>query len=225
LPDSWNSTRKATCKKGGENTTNFDIIGFENRLECHVELVRCEDMKVSRRPSQVFNFKDPVNFVDAIKGKGQVIVYVGKVKAEDGTESWKAFYWESTDQVASHSWNDSGSGKCVLPPGSIAWLEMETEYDLEWALRDLQDEFRKFSAVTKEVQEYARKIRNVSRTHKFSDEDVFKYMSIPEKEKLLPEMKLEYEKLVKIKKPALLPDKDGDEILEGEDEDREGEDE
>jgi len=199
-------------------TTNFTVLGYQNRLACNVEVIQAEEIKVSRHASQTFNFKDPERFIEAIKGKTNVVIYVGKVKDEAGNEEWRAMYWEPSDPTKDR-YGTGEHGTNVLPLGSLAWLHMESEFDLKWELAKQHKEYGEFSRVHKEVEKYSRRIREINRDSPFADTESYGLMGTEELKKLAVEMKQAYSKMTNAKTVELAePDKEEEEGEEDEEE-------
>ena len=178
---------------------NYTILGYENRMACKVEVIKAETIKVSRRASQTFDFTEAARFVEAIKGKSSVVVYVGKVKDETGTEVWKAMYWEPSDPHESSGYSGRGMGgehgTNVLPLGSLAWLQMDCEFDIEWELERLAKACQEYMGVRHQLERWAKQLREVNRDNRFSDAERYAYMNAEEMKKIVVAMKEEYAKL------------------------------
>ena len=176
---------------------HFEVLNSRRRLKCGIELVKADVIQIKRRPNQVFMFKDVDSFVDAIIGHTSCVVYMGK--DSDDSELWKAYYWEPTFDEAKKSYG-YGEGNNILPHGSLAILEMESEYDLTWTLESRSKEARMYIDLFRKVSHLAEKIRAVDRESEYADEDMFQYMSADELERVLEEMREAYEGLTKTKR-------------------------
>lgn len=174
----------------------FDVLGFNRRFRCSIEMIKSDVIEIKRKPNQVFLFRDANNFVEALIGRASCIVYVGK-DSED-SESWKAYYWEPSEpKKAGYGYSE---GNNILPLGSLAILEMETEYDLEWELQRRAEETRRWVGLWQEVNRLSKRIRDVNEESKYADAERFEHMTADELEKVLDEMKNEYSGLTKPKK-------------------------
>jgi len=176
---------------------HFEVLNIRRRFLCSIELVKADVIEIKRRPNQVFTFKDAESFVDSIIGRHSCVVYVGR--DSDDSELWKAYYWEPTFDQAKKAYG-YGEGNNILPLGSLAVLEMETEYDLEWTLENRAQEARRYIDLFKRISHLAQKIRAVDRESEYADEERFQYMTADELEKILEEMEIEYERLTKVKR-------------------------
>jgi len=173
---------------------HFEVLGRNRRYTTSIELVMADIIEIKRKPNQVFTFKDPENFVNALIGHDSVVVHVGK-DSED-SDVLKAYYWEpGYEEAKKHSGFREGGN--ILPTGSLAVLEMKDAFDLEGQLTYLQGETRRWVALFKQVAALSRKISDINRENKYADEESFEYMSPDELEKVLEEMKAEYERLTK----------------------------
>lgn len=173
---------------------HFTVLGYENRMECNVEVIKAEEIKVSRRASQTFNFTEPGHFIEAVKGKRNVVIYVGKVKDEAGQETWKAMYWEPSE-LKGNSYSGGVSDTNILPLGSLAWLLMDTEFDLEWELEKKQNEFREYMHVHNQMMAWSRRIREINRESPFADTEQYRYMGTEGLKKVVNDMKQAYQKM------------------------------
>lgn len=173
---------------------HYAIMGFQNQFVTHIEVMKSDAVQIKRRPSQIVFFKDVENFIDAIRGKKQVVVTVGKEVNKDGetTENWKAFYWEPGDPKKSYGFME---GESLFPLGTLAILEMGTEYDLGFALDVRQKEARKWNSLMEEAENLARKIHRIDDESSYASSRQFQYMTAEELEKTLPEMREEYRNL------------------------------
>jgi len=174
----------------------FDVLGFNRRFRCSIEMIKSDVIEIKRKPNQVFLFRDPNNFVEALIGRASCIVYVGR-DSED-SESWKAYYWEPSEpKKAGYGYSE---GNNIIPLGSLAVLEMETEYDLEWTLQSRADETRRWVGLWQEVNRLSKKIRNVDEESKYADAEAFEHMTADELKKVLEEMREAYEELTQRKR-------------------------
>lgn len=186
---------------------HFEILGRERRHTCSVEVVMADVIRISRKPSQVFTFRNVSNFVDAMIGHSSVVAHVGRdghaqeeaQKAGIDTDKWRAFYWEKPAE-SSGGYGYTG-GESILPPGSLAQLEMENKFELEWELEVRQTNARKWIDRFKGVQGFCQKISHMDRANKFADADNFQYMNIEELDQVLIDVEAEYEALTH--KPAV----------------------
>jgi len=171
---------------------HYEILSHNRMYRCAVELVKAEVIEIKRRASQVFKFRDVGNFVDILTGHSSCVVYVGR-DSED-SETWKAYYWEPTIDEAkkAYGWSE---GENILPPGSLAILEMQDEYELEWELESRARETRKWLDLWEEIGKLSKKIWNIDDENKYADADKFRFMTTSELEQVLEEMKREYQKL------------------------------
>ena len=169
----------------------FEILGFGREFKCTVQLVKADVIDVKRKPYRVFTFRDPNNFLDSLIGHTSVVVYVGQSDAD--SEAWKAYYWEPTfDQAKKGYTYEKGN---ILPHGTLAILEMDTEYDLQFELERRAKETRRWIALFNEITQLTGKIRKVDETNEFASSDQFKFMNADELETVLPQIKDEYAKL------------------------------
>lgn len=185
---------------------HFEVLGRERRHSCSVELVMADMIEIKRKPNQVFTFKNVSNFVDALIGHRSTVVHVGRdaetqeeaEKAGVDTDKWVAYYWEKpSDDKGGYGYS---GGESILPPGSLAKLEMDNQFEVEWELDLRQTQARKWVDLWAQVQSFCHKIGKIDRENKYSDEDQFRYMSREELEKVLEQIKAEYEGLTHKKK-------------------------
>ena len=174
---------------------HFEVLSLERRSICSIELVQADVIEIKRRPNQVFTFKDVDSFLDALIGHSSCVVHVGK-DSED-SEAWKAFYWEPTFDQAKKSY---GYERNILPHGSLAVLEMESEYDLTWTLESRAKETRRYIDLFRKVSHLAEKIRAVDRESEYADAERFQYIGADELERVLEEMRETYEGLTRTKR-------------------------
>ena len=177
---------------------HFDILDVRRRLRCGVELVRSETIEIKRRPNQVFTFTDPGNFVDTLIGHESAVVIVGKESKD--SEEWKAYYWEPSEGKKDYS---TWGGHNMLPLGSLAILEMESEYDLQFELESREEEAKRWTSLFEDVRKLSGKIRDVDRDNRYADYERFQFMTSEELEKTLEEMKEEYKGLTKREKAEI----------------------
>lgn len=123
-----------------------------------------------------------------------MVVYVGKVKDEAGNEQWRTMYWEPTDPIRER-YGTEQTGMNILPLGSLAWLEMETEFDLQWELEKQQKSFGEYMGVRRQVNILSKRIREVNRDNPYADIERFDRMTTEELQTLLTEMKQTYSKM------------------------------
>ena len=172
---------------------HFEILGFKRGMVCSIELVTADVIDLKRKPTKIFSFKDPRKFVDVVVGHGSSIVYVGKVLGD--AEEWKAYYWEpGYEEQRKHGY---GTGDSVLPFGSLAILDMESEDDLEWHLKTRQEETRKWVGLWDQITNLAKDIRSVNERSEYADPERFRYMDVGDLENTLEKMKDEYQGLTK----------------------------
>ena len=174
---------------------HFEVLSLARRSTCSIELVQADVIEIKRRPNQVFTFKDADSFLDALIGHSSCVVHAGK-DSED-SEAWKAYYWEPTFDQAKKEY---GYERNILPHGSLAVLEMESEYDLRFALESRAKETRRYIDLFRKVSHLAEKIRAVDRESEYADEDRFQYMSADELEGVLEEMREAYKGLTQKKR-------------------------
>ena len=171
---------------------HYSILGFRNDSKCEVEVVKAETINIKRNLSKIFTFKDAERFIEALRGHGDVAVYVGKEANETGEgEKWRAYYIEPSDPKGdsySHERN-------ILPLGTLAILEMETEFDLEWALESKAKEAARYVEIFQQIESVARKINRIDNDHPYADTDQFRYMNPEELEKTLKAVQEVYQKL------------------------------
>ena len=118
----------------------YEILGVGKQYKCGVQLVKADVIEIKRKPNQVFTFRDAGNFVESLIGHSNVVVYVGQQPSDSESESWVAYYWEPSDPRKAKDYGYRSSYGSVLPLGSLAVLEMETEYDLQWELEKRAEE-------------------------------------------------------------------------------------
>jgi len=176
---------------------HFDILSYNRKFFTGVELVKADTIEIKRKPSQIFRFTNVESFLDAINGWTSAVVYVGK-DSED-SEKWKAYYWEPAETKKEGYMGE----RSILPPGSLAILEMDEEDDLEWALKLRQDEARKYKMLFKRLSEISRKIRDIDFSNKFADEEQFEFMTVDELEKVVQQAEEEYKRLVSREKAEI----------------------
>ena len=169
---------------------HFDILGFGRRFKCGVELVKADVIDVKRKPTKVFQFVDPENFVDIIIGHTSCVVYVGKDSGD--AEKWKAYYWEPGYEEGRKGYGYDSGGN-ILPYGSLAVLEMEKEDDLEWELKSRAEETKRWIALFDQVRSLAKKIRDVDEESEYAESDRFVHMSADELENVLEKMRAHYQ--------------------------------
>jgi len=122
---------------------HFSILGIRNDSKCEVEVVKADTINIKRNLSKIFTFKDAENFIDTLRGHNSIAVYVGK-EANEEPEKWRAYYIEPSDPGKDGNW---GYERNLLPLGTLAILEMQSEYDLEWALEKKAKEAAKYAEV------------------------------------------------------------------------------
>ena len=176
---------------------HFEVLGFKRRFKCSVELVKADVIEVKRRPNQVFHFKDVGNFIDCLIGHSSCVVHLGKDSAD--SDEWQAYFWEPTFDQAKKTYG-YGEGQNLLPMGSLAILETDSEYELEFALESRAKETRRWIDFFDEIRKLSNKIRAVDEESKYADPDRFAYMSADELEKVLDEIKGEYRQLTRKEK-------------------------
>jgi len=131
-----------------------------------------------------------------------VVLYVGKVKDEAGNEQWKAMYWEPTDPART-AYGAENTGMNILPLGSLAWLTMESEFDLQWELEKQDKSFGEYMAVRRQVNTLSKRIREINRDNPYADVDRFERMGTEELRTVLAEMKTQYQQMTKAEKVEL----------------------
>jgi len=175
---------------------HFSILGFKNDSKCEVEVVKADTINIKRNLSKIFTFKDPERFIEALRGHSHVAVYVGKEansSSTEETENWRAYYIEPSDPKG-----DSLSyEKNILPMGTLAILQMDTEFDLEWVLEQRAKEAATYIELFQKITNYTSKIYRIDRDHPYADSDQFRYMSPEELEKTLEDVKKAYKELTK----------------------------
>lgn len=170
---------------------HFSILGFRNDSKCEVELVKADTINIKRNLSKIFTFKDAERFIETLMGHGYVAVYVGKdANGAENTENWKAYFIEPSDPRK----DDYGSMN-ILPAGTLAILEMDTEYDLEWTLKEKAQEAARYVELFRKIDSVAKKIYRIDSDHRYADTDQFRYMSPEELEKALEEIQEAYKEL------------------------------
>lgn len=179
---------------------HFEVLGYKRRFKCSIELVKADVIEIKRRPNQVFHFKDVDNFIDCLIGHSSCVVHLGKDSAD--SDEWKAYFWEPTFEQAKKAYG-YGEGENLLPMGSLAILEIDDEYELEFALKERAKETRRWVDLFDEIRKLSNKIRAVDDESKYADPDRFTYMSADELEKVLEEIKSEYAELTKVKKAEI----------------------
>jgi len=171
---------------------HFSILGFRNDSKCEVEVVKAETIEIKRNLSKIFTFKDAERFTETLTGHSYVAVYVGKEANAEG-EKWRAYFIEPSDPRK----DDYGSGMNILPAGTLAILEMETEFDLEWALKEKAQEAAKYIGLIRQIEGVAKKIYRIDSDHRYADTDQFRYMNPEELEETLKEIQKAYQELTK----------------------------
>jgi len=169
---------------------HFSILGFRNDSKCEVEVIKAETIEIKRNLSKIFTFKDAERFIETLTGHSHVATYVGKEANAEG-EKWRAYFIEPSDPRK----EDYGSGMNILPAGTLAILEMETEYDLEWALKEKAQEAARYVGLFRKIDSVAKKIYRIDSDHRYADTDQFRYMSPEELEKALEEVQEAYKEL------------------------------
>lgn len=180
---------------------HFEVLGYKKRFKCSIELVKADVIEIKRRPNQVFHFKEVGNFVNSLIGHSSCVVHLGKDSAD--ADKWKAYFWEPTFDQARKGSGYGVSSENLLPHGSLAILETDSEYELEWELKRLQDEARKWIDLFGEISKLSKKIRAVDDESKYADQDRFEYMSVEELETVLEEIKTEYQQLTRKEKAEI----------------------
>ena len=169
---------------------HYAILGLDNSSRCEVEVVKADTINIKRILSKTFTFKDADGFIDALKGHKSIAVYVGK-EANEETEKWRAYYIEPSDPSKdSYSYERN-----ILPLGTLAILEMETEYDLDWVLEKRAKEAASYAEIFHQIGELSRKIYRIDREHSYADTDQFRYMTPEELEETLKDVEEAYGKL------------------------------
>ena len=178
---------KEVCRK-----MHFGILGFRNDSRCEVEVVKADTINIKRNLSKIFTFKEPERFMEVLQGHSEVAVYVGKeANGTENPENWRAYYIEPSDPS-----KDSYSySRNILPLGTLAILEMETEYDLEWALERKAKEAVTYVDLFRQIHEITAKISRINRDHPYADADQFGHMTPEELEKTLKDVEEAYRKL------------------------------
>ena len=171
----------------------FEILGVRKEYKCGVQLVKADAIEIKRKPNQVFTFRDPSNFVESLIGHSNVVVYVGRQPTDSESESWVAYFWEPADPKKAN-YGRYGYGS-ILPLGSLAVLEMETEYDLQWELEKRAKECARWLSLIEEVTQLSSKIRKIDEESRFANTEQFRFMNADELEAVLKEMKQEYARL------------------------------
>ena len=169
---------------------HFTILGFRNDSKCEVEVIKADTIAIKRILSKTFTFKDPESFIDALKGHNSIAVYVGK-EANAEAEKWRAYYIEPSDPKKD-SWSYERN---MLPLGTLAILDMDTEFDLEWALEKRAKEAARYIEIFHQIGELSRKIYRIDRDHRYADPDQFRYMTREELEEVLKDIEEAYRKL------------------------------
>jgi len=173
---------------------HFSILGFRNDSKCEVEVVKAETIEIKRNLSKIFTFKDAERFTETLTGHSHVAVYVGReANGAEETEKWRAYFIEPSDPRK----DDYASGMNILPAGTLAILEMETEFDLEWALKEKAQEAAKYIGLIQQIDSVAKKIYRIDSDHRYADTDQFRYMNPEELEKALEEIQEAYKELTK----------------------------
>lgn len=176
---------------------HFEVLGYKRNFKCSIELLKADVIEIKRRPNQVFHFKEVKNFVNCLLGHTSCVVHLGKDAAD--AETWKAYFWEPTfDQARKASY--TGSGENLLPHGSLAILETETEYELQFELERRAKETRRWIDLFSEIRNLSGKIRKVDPENKYADSDRFEYMNVEELATVLEETKTEYQRLTRREK-------------------------
>jgi len=171
---------------------HFSILGFRNDSKCEIELVKADTINIKRNLSKIFTFKEAMSFIETLMGHSNVAVYVGKeANGTENTEKWRAYFIEPSDPRK----DDYGMGMSILPAGTLAILEMETEFDLEWALKEKAQEAAKYIGLIRKIDNVAKKIYRIDSDHKYADTDQFRYMNPEELEKTLEEVQEAYKEL------------------------------
>ena len=171
---------------------HYSILGFKNDSKCEVELVKADTISIKRNLSKTFTFKEPERFIETLRGHGNVAVYVGKeANGAEETENWRAYFIEPSDPKRdSYSYDRN-----ILPMGTLAILEMETEYDLEWALENMAKAAARYVEVFQQIHNVVSKIRRIDDDHPYANTDQFRYMNPEELEKTLEDVQEVYQKL------------------------------
>jgi len=174
---------------------HFSILGIRNDSKCEVEVVKADTINIKRNLSKIFTFKDAENFINTLRGHNSIAVYVGKEANGAEEEKWRAYYIEPSDPG-----KDSGGWsyeRNLLPLGTLAILEMQSEYDLEWALENKAKEAVKYAEIFRQIGQYSGKIQRIDRDHPYADTEQFRYMNPEELEKVLKDVEEAYQKLAK----------------------------
>ena len=177
---------------------HFEILGYKRRFKCSIELVKADVIEIKRRPNQVFHFKEVNNFINCLIGHSSCVVHLGK--DSDDAETWKAYFWEPTFDQAKKASGYGVSSENLLPHGSLAILETETEYELEFELERRAKETRRWIDLFGEIRNLSGKIRKIDDENKYADADRFEYMNVEELEKVLEEIRTEYQRLTRREK-------------------------
>jgi len=173
---------------------HFSILGFKNDSKCEVEVVKADTINIKRNLSKIFTFKDPERFIEALRGHNHVAVYVGKEansSSTEETENWRAYYIEPSDPKG----NSLSYERNILPLGTLAILQMEDEFDLEWRLEQMAKEATRYTELFRQVMSFTSKISRIDRDNPYADADQFQYMTPEELEKTLEDVKKAYKEL------------------------------
>jgi len=171
---------------------HFSILGFKNDSRCEIEVVKADTINIKRNLSKTFTFKDAERFIEALRGHSSVAVYVGKeANGTEEAENWRSYFIEPSDPKKDGYSYDRN----ILPLGTLAILEMETEYDLEWTLEKKAKDAASYVEVFQQIQAIAGKIRRIDRDHRYADTDQFRYMTPEELATTLKDVEEAYQKL------------------------------
>ena len=124
-------------------------------------------------------------------------------------------YWEPTDPVSSFGVKSSDT---LLPLGSLAWLAMDSQFDIVWELDKQQKEFQVYAKIHNQMVALARKIGHINRENPLADTEQFKYMSAEELKPVVEKMRQTYEAMTKNATVSLENEEKGDEEVDEEEE-------
>lgn len=179
---------------------HFEILSRDKHSVCKVDVVTAEFIKVSRKPNQVFTFKDPERFLDALISHSNIVVHTGKPRFKDGEkvpeeEVWHSYFWEPRYEEQKGSSYTGGGGSHILPYGSLAIFQADNQHELLWELERRQTDSRKFLDLWRQIERSCSAIRNIDRNHEYADADRFRFMGLEELNVALAEVQEAHEKL------------------------------
>lgn len=192
---------------------HFEILSRDKQSTCKVDVVTAEFIKVSRKPNQIFTFKDPERFLDALISHSNIVVHTGKPRFKDGEkvpeeEVWHSYFWEPRYEEQKSSYS---AAKNILPCGSLAIFQADNQHELIWELERRQTDTRKFLDLWRQVERACRAIQNIDRNHEYADADRFRFMGLEELKIALAEVQEAHKKLAHRGTAEIAPQQEEDE--------------